>query len=72
MTMIRRLAIQDGLEDRIMALMSDGRERTINDVQLRLRGRKSMIQAALRELHNGGALKSETEHSVMMTIWRKA
>jgi hypothetical protein len=60
------------LADRITALMADGRERTVNDVALRLNISRKEAELALTHLTKRGELGSVLERKQNVTIWRKA
>jgi hypothetical protein len=60
------------LADRIAALMADGRERTVNDVALRLKISRKEAELVLTHLTKRGELGSVLERKQNITIWRKA
>lgn len=59
------------IKERVEALMSDGRERTINDVANRLKVNKQAVIIALVRMKGEGKLTSEPLHAVGMDAWRK-
>ena len=69
-----RIINKPATPEAIASLMADGRERTVNDVALRLRISTDMARHYLARLVRDGRLVSRRHMSagVDLTIWRKA
>lgn len=68
--MTTQLKTKAAITDRIMALMSDGRERTVNDIRLPLKMTEPEVRSALRELTDTNRLVSKVHAKLNITIWR--
>lgn len=68
--MTTQLKTKTNISDRIMALMSDGRERTVNDIRLRLKMTEPEVRSALLELTRDNRLVSKAHAKLNITIWR--
>lgn len=68
--MALQLKTKAAITDRIMALMADGRERTVNDIRLRLKMTEPEVRSALLELTRDNRLVSKVHAKLNITIWR--
>lgn len=69
--MTTQLKTKTNISDRIMALMSDGRERTVNDIRLRAKCSEDEARTALTYLTKTNRLVSKIDGKFMLTVWRK-
>ena len=60
------------LEQKIMDVMGDGRERTLNDLMHRLGVDKSMLTRCMIQLANDGTIISGRHSQTTLAIYRKA
>ena len=68
--MTTQLKTKTNIADRIMALMADGRERTVNDIRLPLKMTEPEVRSALLELTRDNRLVSKAHAKLNITIWR--